>query len=123
MAYEELFGLTLLETKIEGIDLHLLTKERGWAVFEAWADCCGKPWVESINESAVLPAKILDWERKSHRVEEDGYMQVDYDFYTLKTDKGFVDVDMRTRHNGYYSGRLIWQGFLPLTNPEPIDFG
>jgi len=116
---KDLLGLTLVKTEIVDGDLHLHTLESGVGVFKAYGDCCAHAYVESINESAVLPAKILGWEHKSHRSENDKYGEsLDYDFYTMKTESGYIDVELRTSHNGYYSGALEWAGFVPA----PVDF-
>jgi hypothetical protein len=109
MSNDELVGLTLLEIEQVGDDLHILTKEKGLGVITAEGDCCAHAFVESINNSATLPAVITSWEHRDSERESDidewGEC-LDYDFYLIKTSTGFIDIELRTAHNGYYCGWL-----------------
>ena len=120
---EHLKGLTLLSIRVVDCDIQLVTKEKGVGIIEAEGDCCATAWVESINPCS-LPAVITDWEHRSgHSEDEDTHHQLDYDFYMMSTTQGYIDIEMRCSHNGWYSGRLRWAGWQKPEVPEPIDFG
>ena len=47
-----------------------------------------KQWVDVVNE-----------DEESYEVIEDG-------FFTIKTDRGYIDLEVRNEHNGYYGGHV-----------------
>ena len=51
-----------------------------------------KEWVQIDDEEA-------DEDSWSHGCVEDG-------FFTIRTDRGYIDFEVRNEHNGYYSGHL-----------------
>lgn len=69
-----------------------------------------KEWVKLDDEDDV------DTEAWSDTCAEDG-------FFTIRTDRGYIDFEVRNEHNGYYSGHIealdeadaILDGLRPLT--------
>jgi hypothetical protein len=121
---ENLVGQVVHSLKI--VNGHLtLVLDQGIATLDAEGDCCAHAWVESFNNSATLPARITGWEHRERKAaHEGGYDNVvDYDFYLLKTESGYIDIELRTSHNGYYCGWLNWGGIKPLEVPLPVDLG
>ena len=77
------------------------------------ADCCNKVWIEHVEGmELVLGHTVRDVERKTEGVEEsvDGDGVEEAITYTLHTTGGFLDIELRNNHNGYYGGRLHLSG-------------
>lgn len=72
---------------------------------EPEGDCCAQAWIESVNElHDLIGAKLQGWDHVSSRSDDSMGGRLDYDFFKFVTDTGYVDVELRTDHNGYYSG-------------------
>ncbi|HET8688280.1 MAG TPA: hypothetical protein VFM18_16850 [Methanosarcina sp.] len=82
-------------------------------------DCCNSVWVnhiaglDAIGEgednsfdllrgALVLSAEDKGW--TDNRYDESGCEAVQDGFYTIKTDRGYIDIEVRNSHNGYYGG-------------------
>lgn len=103
---EELIGATLIAVKKHDGDLDLET-DRGLFRCEAEGACCAYAFVESIEcpDLGGGAAIIKGW-HKSCRSEESKGEYIDFDFYCIQTTAGYVDIELRTEHNGYYCGWL-----------------
>jgi hypothetical protein len=55
-----------------------------------------------MRGALVLGAEDKGW--GENRSDEDGYEVVQDGFWTLKTDRGYIDIEVRNSHNGYYGG-------------------
>jgi hypothetical protein len=42
---------------------------------------------------------VVNEDEESYEVIEDG-------FFTIKTDRGYIDLEVRNEHNGYYGGHV-----------------
>ena len=79
---------------------------------EIWArgDCCAHAYIESLNITGSMPAIITDWVEKGYTdgVEGSGpYGEYqDVGFYEIRTSTGFIQIELRVDHNGYYGGWL-----------------
>ena len=72
-------------------------------VYAAEGDCCSQSWFESINNPEnIIGAEIIGLEIKPV-VEKDGPGLLAYGI-TLKTEKGYCDIEYRNENNGYYGG-------------------
>lgn len=93
------------------------TTEGKWFRWNTENDCCNSVWVNHItgvnavgdgNVFDILRgALVLDSEDKGwgeNRSDEDGYEVVQDGFWTIKTDRGYIDIEVRNSHNGYYGG-------------------
>lgn len=90
--------------------------------FDTENDCCNSVWfnhvtgVESVlgegNSFDLLRgAEVLAVEDKGwgeNRSEEEGYEVVQDGFWTIKTDRGYIDIEVRNSHNGYYGGSVSY---------------
>ena len=81
-------------------------------------DCCNSVWVNHLSGTQCLGdpknsfdllrgAIVLGAEDKGwgeNRDNEEGYDVVQDGFWTIHTDRGYIDVEVRNSHNGYYGG-------------------
>jgi hypothetical protein len=95
------------------------TTEGKWLRWDTSNDCCNSVWVNHITGvncvgegnvfDLIRGALVLDTEDKGwgdNRENEDGWEVVQDGFWTIKTDKGYIDIEVRNSHNGYYGGSL-----------------
>jgi len=86
--------------------------------FDTGKDCCNSVWFNHINGvdilgegnsfdllrgAQVLEVEAKDFERQSS---EEDYEVVDDAFITIRTDRGYIDIEVRNSHNGYYGGTI-----------------
>jgi len=82
-------------------------------------DCCNSVWFNHINGVTILGegnsfdllrgALVTGVEDKGwgeNRNDEAGYEVVQDGFWTIKTDRGYIDIEVRNSHNGYYGGSV-----------------
>ena len=80
-------------------------------------DCCNSVWVNHITGlnilgegnsfdllKGVLVTGAEDKGWGENRSGEDDYDVVQDGFWTLRTDRGYIDIEVRNSHNGYYGG-------------------
>ena len=81
-------------------------------------DCCNSVWVNHISGVDVVGkgnsfdllrgALVTGGEDKEWTENRDGsdegYEVIQDGFYTLHTDRGYIDIEVRNSHNGYYGG-------------------
>jgi hypothetical protein len=85
--------------------------------FDTSNDCCNSVWVNHITGLHILGegnsfdllkgALVTGSENKGwgeNRSDEDGYEVIQDGFWTLRTDRGYIDIEVRNSHNGYYGG-------------------
>jgi hypothetical protein len=101
--------------------------------FDTSNDCCNIVWFNHINGVDVLGkgdvfdllrgAEVLAVEAKGwgeNRDGEPGYDVVQDGFWTLRTDRGYIDIEVRNSHNGYYGGRVDYNEELDLSDVEDL---
>lgn len=103
---EKLEGRVVREVRQDpdGGDLYFVT-DTGPLAFEAYGDCCAHAYfyqVEGMDE--ILGRPILSVEEGETTCTEQGREYLDAFFVTIKTDRGRATAELRTEHNGYYSG-------------------
>jgi hypothetical protein len=102
----------------EGWTIAFRDTEGKWYRYDTANDCCNSVWVNHVTGvdcfrktgdvfdlmrgALVLSAEDKGW--GDNRSDEDGYEVVQDGFWTLKTDKGYIDIEVRNSHNGYYGG-------------------
>ena len=85
--------------------------------FDTSNDCCNSVWVNHITGLHILGegnsfdllkgALVTGSEDKGwgeNRSDKDGYEVIQDGFWTLRTDRGYIDIEVRNSHNGYYGG-------------------
>lgn len=119
----------LIGKRINGVFL----AEAGWVLifrdvegnyyrYDTQNDCCNSVWVNHINGLNIIKSdnefdllrgvlvtgsEDKEWTDNRNWTPDDGgeYGDVIQDgFYTLKTDRGYIDIEVRNDHNGYYGG-------------------
>ena len=92
------------------------TTEGEYFRYDTENDCCNSVWINHIsgvdvvgkgNSFDLLRGALVtggeDKEWTENRYEEE-YDVVQDGFYTLHTDRGYIDIEVRNSHNGYYGG-------------------
>lgn len=97
----------LIIRTIEGREFHYYTS----------GDCCNTVWINHMTGVNILGegntfdllrgALVTGSEDKGwndNREGEDEYDVIQDGFFTLTTDRGYIDFEVRNSHNGYYGG-------------------
>jgi hypothetical protein len=86
--------------------------------FRTENDCCNTVWFNHVNgvETVLGEGNLFDILRGAMvtGVEDkgwtedraDGYDVIQDAFWTIKTDRGYIDLEVRNSHNGYYGGSV-----------------
>jgi hypothetical protein len=88
--------------------------------FDTENDCCNSVWFNHVNGVGTVlgssnsfdilrGARVLSVEDKGwgeNRDDEDGHEVVQDGFWTIRTDRGYIDIEVRNSHNGYYGGSV-----------------
>lgn len=88
--------------------------------YYAEGGCCSSSWFESINNlENIIGEEIIGIEEKPE-CDPDGPLEdpdkcITVYGYTLKTIKGYTDIELRNSSNGYYGGSCE---FIPDTELE-----
>jgi hypothetical protein len=119
--FEELHGHRIngIFTANDRWALVFRTTEGKWFRWNTENDCCNEVWfnhitgVNCVGDGNVFDllrgALVLDSEDKGwndNREGEDGYEVVQEGFWTIHTDRGYIDIEVRNSHNGYYGGSV-----------------
>jgi len=91
--------------------------------FDTENDCCNSVWFNHVSGVNILGegnsfdllrgAEVLAVESKGwgdDRSDEDGYEVVQDAFWTIRTDRGYIAIEVRNSHNGYYCGSVSYSG-------------
>lgn len=91
--------------------------------FNTENDCCNSVWFNHVSGVNILGegntfdllrgAEVLAVEDKgwgNNREGEDGCEVVQDAFWTIRTDRGYIDLEVRNSHNGYYGGSVSYSG-------------
>lgn len=106
-----------------GWTLVFRTTEGKYHRFDTSNDCCNSVWVNHISGvnavgsgdsfDLIRGALVTGAEDKGwgeNRSDEDDYEVVQDGFWTLRTDRGWIDIEVRNSHNGYYGGSFDESG-------------
>jgi hypothetical protein len=86
--------------------------------FRTENDCCNTVWFNHVNgvETVLGEGNLFDILRGAMVTgvedkgwtedREDGYDVIQDAFWTIKTDRGYLDLEVRNSHNGYYGGSV-----------------
>jgi hypothetical protein len=85
-------------------------------------DCCNTVWINHVTGVSVLGegntfdilrgALVTGSEDKGwgdNRSDENEYDVIQDGFFTLITDRGYIDFEVRNSHNGYYGGNFEFE--------------
>ena len=91
--------------------------------FDTENDCCNSVWFNHVSGVNILGegnsfdllrgVEVLSVESKGwgdDRSDEDGYDVVQDAFWTIRTDRGYLDLEVRNSHNDYYGGSVSYSG-------------
>jgi len=107
----ELFGCDISYLYIDKEQQYLafITFFKKIYLYYADGDCCSHSWFESINNPEnIIDSEIIGIEKKEIITgkENDDNSVIAFG-YTLKTNKGYTDIEFRNESNGYYGGSCI----------------
>ena len=102
--------------------------------FRTENDCCNTVWFNHVNgvETVLGEGNVFDILRGAmvtgveakgwtdDRTDEDGYDVVQDGFWTIATDRGYIDLEVRNSHNGYYGGSVVYDAESNLGNIEDL---
>ncbi len=54
------------------------------------------------------------------RTDENGYDVIQDGFWTIATDRGYIDLEVRNSHNGYYGGSVVYDEESDLGTIEDL---
>lgn len=82
--------------------------------FSAQGDCCNNVWFEDfVAFDVLLKTSIFSVEEKGWTqldASNSGDEYLDSGFWTIKTSRGYADLELRNSHNGYYGGYVSFDG-------------
>jgi len=109
--------------------------------FRTENDCCNTVWFNHVNgvETVLGEGNVFDILRGAmvtgveskgwtdDRTDEDGYDVIQDGFWTISTDRGYIDLEVRNSHNGYYGGSVVYDeksdlGTIEDLRPVTEDF-
>lgn len=77
----------------------------GLYVFGAQGDCCAHAYFAGATGTEALRGEVLAAEQSDGETETAEYGdETDHCFHTITTVRGRCTLELRTEHNGYYSG-------------------
>jgi hypothetical protein len=105
---DQLTGRRILTAHLADGSVYLTTADGLTIQLEPEGDCCANAFFqhvdcsEALTDAVVSEVQDLEWSSS-----EDGDSKtVDVWGHRIHTSRGICTFDMRTEHNGYYSGRL-----------------
>jgi hypothetical protein len=102
--------------------------------FRTENDCCNTVWFNHVNgvETVLGEGNVFDILRGAmvtaveskgwtdDRTDEDGYDVIQDGFWTIATDRGYIDLEVRNSHNGYYGGSVVYDEESDLGTIEEL---
>ena len=102
--------------------------------FRTKNDCCNTVWFNHVNgvETVLGEGNVFDILRGAmitgveskgwtdDRTDEDGYDVIQDGFWTIATDRGYIDLEVRNSHNGYYGGSVEYDEESDMSKIENL---
>jgi hypothetical protein len=100
--------------------------------FRTENDCCNTVWFNHVNgvETVLGEGNVFDILRGAMVTgveskgwtedREDGYDVIQDGFWTIATDRGYIDLEVRNSHNGYYGGSVVYDEESDLGTIEEL---
>ena len=117
----------------DGLTIVFRTTEGKYYQFDTQNDCCNSVWFNHITGvdtlgkgtsfDVIRGALVIGVEDKGwseNRFDEDGHEAVQDGFWTLRTDRGYIDIEVRNSHNGYYGGSVVLNDDCNLQEIEDL---
>jgi len=103
--------------------------------FRTENDCCNTVWFNHVNgvETVLGEGNVFDILRGAmvtgveskgwtdNRSDEDGYDVIQDGFWTIATDRGYIDLEVRNSHNGYYGGSVVYDEESDMSKFEDLQ--
>ena len=103
--------------------------------FRTENDCCNTVWFNHVNgvETVLGEGNVFDILRGAmvtaveskgwtdDRTDEDGYDVIQDGFWTIATDRGYIDLEVRNSHNGYYGGSVVYDTESDMSKIENLQ--
>jgi hypothetical protein len=103
--------------------------------FRTKNDCCNTVWFNHVNgvETVLGEGNVFDILRGAmitgveskgwtdDRTDEDGYDVIQDGFWTIATDRGYIDLEVRNSHNGYYGGSVVYDEESDMSKIEDLQ--
>jgi hypothetical protein len=103
--------------------------------FRTKNDCCNTVWFNHVNgvETVLGEGNVFDILRGAmvtaveskgwtdDRTDEDGYDVIQDGFWTIATDRGYIDLEVRNSHNGYYGGSVVYDEESDMSKIENLQ--
>lgn len=111
MDIEKLIGLEAKSVKVsdDKEEIEIALKDGRIATLKAWGDCCSNSWFEHIENIDVLIGNeivgVIEREMPDGR-QADDCEWVEFYGWSIQTQKGSCDIEMRNMSNGYYGGNV-----------------
>lgn len=91
--------------------------------FYVFGDCCNTVYInhfqgvdvvgegntfDLLRGALVTAVEEKEWVTLDNEQDEDSWIDecVEDGFFTIRTDRGYIDFEVRNEHNGYYSGHI-----------------
>ena len=102
--------------------------------FRTENDCCNTVWFNHVNgvETVLGEGNLFDILRgamvtaveskgwTADRGDENGWDVIQDGFWTISTDRGYIDLEVRNSHNGYYGGSVVYDEESDLGTIEDL---
>jgi len=116
---ENLVGHTIRGINLVDSGFELIVKtETHKFTYQTEGECCAHAYILELKPKDVadiIGQKVMSVIRNGWTKEDaDGFGVTDTEFISIQTHNGDLDLELRTEHNGYYSG---WINFV---RKEPI---
>jgi hypothetical protein len=103
--------------------------------FRTENDCCNTVWFNHVNgvETVLGEGNLFDILRGAmvtgveakgwtdDRTDEDGWDVIQDGFWTIATDRGYIDLEVRNSHNGYYGGSVVYDAESDMSKIEDLQ--
>jgi hypothetical protein len=103
--------------------------------FRTENDCCNTVWFNHVNgvETVLGEGNVFDILRgamvtaveskgwTADRGDENGYDVIQDGFWTIATDRGYIDLEVRNSHNGYYGGSVVYDAESDMSKIENLQ--
>ena len=111
--FYELEGVFIEDIKLLESNLLSIKTNKGEYQYKCYGDCWSNAYFADINNFKGFEGAYVEGVSDKFPTSKEIVMGVmDYNFYTLFTDKGSFDISMRTEHNGYYYGYIKKYKFI-----------